>query len=247
MSAIQRQMGDWYPIVKDTIESQYFEELKEQLKTDLKDGIVYPSGGYIFRAFTLCSIEDVKVVILGQEPYCDGTATGLSFANDNDNEKFSPSLNIIRQELIESIHGQFFPFNHGLEHWSQQGVLLLNTALTVKQNLPGSHIDLWEKFTIDFISKFSKVRSNIIYLLWGSEAQRYKKHIHGINYILEAPHPNEDAYNVNSKRKFLGCDHFNKTNKLINKHYTNANIDWLLTKDQNNWIGNANLKDKYDE
>ena len=250
MSAIQRQTGNWYPILKPIIESNNFKELKKQLRKDMEDKSVYPEGHNIFRAFTLCPIEEVKIIILGQEPYCDGKATGLAFANNNENMLISPSLTMIKKELTTSIHGHILPFNHGLEHWAEQGVLLLNTALTVKSNQPGSHLDMWGDFINSFLHEFSRKRRNIIYMLWGPEAQKFAElDVIDVdnNYILKAPHPRGDAFKTNTKETFIGCDHFNQANKIIKESNKNQ-IEWLLTGNQTKWINNNNnIKDNYDE
>ena len=161
MSVLKKQLKGWYPVLQDTIESDYFKNVKSTLKKDMKTEELYPKGTDIMKAFNLCPIEDTKVVIIGQDPYHDGTATGLAFANPTRCEVMSPSLRIIKEELETSVGIVVLPFNQNLEHWAQQGVLLLNTALTVKRGAPGAHIALWDDFTKSFLKSFSKFWSKL--------------------------------------------------------------------------------------
>ena len=138
-NTLKTQLNGWYPVLKDTLESEYFKNVKDEIRKDIKTEEVYPKGSDIMKSFSLCPIEETKVVILGQDPYHDGTATGLAFANSSKCKVMSPSLKMIIEELETSVGLIALPFNKNLEHWASQGVLLLNTALTVKQGCPGSH------------------------------------------------------------------------------------------------------------
>ena len=150
-------------------------------------------------------------------PYTDGSAVGLAFANDVSigNRKMSPSLRIIFKEIEDTIYGGcMLNQDPTLESWVNQGVLLLNTALTVKKGQPGSHKDLWELLTYKILSVLNQNRTGIIYLLWGKHAQYYAPCINpNNNYILEAPHPAAEIYSPGIG--FLGCKHFVKVNELI--------------------------------
>ena len=149
---VQEQVGDWYSILGPMFKSDYFKQLIKQHRKNVTTSKVYPERGKTFRAFELCPLNSVKVVILGQDPYHDGSATGLAFANDGKG-RVSPSL----RNVIQTVKNDFgdVDVNPNLESWAKQGVLLLNTALTVQKGMPASHIDMWMPFTRDIITKLS--------------------------------------------------------------------------------------------
>ena len=195
MSGIKNQVGDWYPLLEPIVTSDYFKGVAAEIKKQKDQGIiVYPDTKLTFRAFKLCQLSDVRVVILGQDPYHDGSATGLAFANNPHKPGISPSLKWISKALEHEYETLCLHFDYSLESWANQGVLLLNTALTVAKGYAGSHVTLWDKFTKEFIQSFSKQKDNIIFVLWGKKAQDYSKFIHGDNKIVTAPHPAADAY-----------------------------------------------------
>lgn len=245
---LKTQLKGWYPVLQDNLESDYFKTVKNDIKKDIKIEEVYPKGSDIMKAFSLCPIEETKVVILGQDPYHDGTATGLAFANPSKCEVISPSLKMIIEELETSVGLVALPFNKNLEHWPPQGVLLLNTALTVKQGAPGAHINLWDKFTKDFIEAFSRLKKKVVYMLWGKYAQGYEKYIGEGNYILKAAHPVNDIYRGKGKGGFLGCDHFNLANNIIaEEHGKDKQIQWLYTPEQLEYLNSDQIKDNFDD
>ncbi len=207
---LKTQLKGWYPVLQEIIESPYFTGVKEVLKKDMKTEEIYPKGENIFKAFSICPIEDVKVVILGQDPYHDGSATGLAFANSNKATAMSPSLEIIFEELETQVGLVVLPFNQNLEHWAEQGVLLLNTSLTVQQKSPGSHVPLWDRFTTNLLTTFSKLKQKVVYMLWGKHAKGYEKYIYKNNFILKASHPINEIYRGKGNGGFLECNHFNK-------------------------------------
>ena len=141
------------------------------------------------------------------------------------------------------------PFNQNLEHWSKQGVLLLNTALTVNQGSPGSHITLWDKFTTEFLKSFSKLKSKVVYMLWGKYAQGYEKYINKNNYILKAAHPVNEIYRGRGNGGFLGCNHFNEANEIIIKIYDeDEKIEWRYTQKQLEYLEGDNvIKGNFDD
>ncbi|MHB8913518.1 MAG: uracil-DNA glycosylase [Minisyncoccota bacterium] len=214
----------WGEKLHGEFEKEYFKELTEFVKKEYKDGAVYPAPRYIFRAFDLCPFEDVKVVILGQDPYHgERQANGLAFAVD-DREAIPPSLQNIFKE-IESDLGQPLVHRSGdLSRWASQGVLLLNATLTVRAHAAGSHQQKgWEQFTDAVIRALGDERADLVFMLWGNYAKAKGAHIDRTKHlVLEAPHPSPlSAYNG-----FFGCKHFSKANEYLTSH-GKAPIDWL--------------------
>jgi len=186
--------------------------------------IIYPPGPLIFNAFKQTPFDKVQVVILGQDPYHNkGQAHGLSFSVPDGCPK-PPSLVNIFKELKNDL-GIEIPENGNLTKWAQQGVLLLNAALTVRQNEPGSHGQIgWLQFTDNVIKKISEEKEGIIFLLWGKFAQEKQSLIDETkHYVLKAAHPSPFSAN----NGFLGCKHFSKVNDLLMKQHKTP-IDWKL-------------------
>jgi uracil-DNA glycosylase len=189
-----------------------------------KKHTIYPPGKYIFNAFNKTPFNDVKVIILGQDPYHGpGQAHGLSFSVPS-GIKTPPSLVNIFKEISEDLNLPT-PSHGNLESWAAQGVLLLNSTLTVRANLAGSHQRKgWENFTDAIIKRLSDRRENLVFLLWGRFSQNKsvlideKKHL-----ILQAPHPSP----LSAYTGFFGCRHFSKTNEFLLKKEKDA-IDWTL-------------------
>ena len=210
---IKEQVGEWYKILDPIFRTEYFRKLTDQHRQNITNSIVYPKRGKTFRAFQMCPLESVKVVILGQDPYHDGSATGLAFANDSAG-RISPSL----RNIIQAVKNDYrdVVVNPNLESWAKQGVLLLNTALTVQKGMPASHIDMWMPFTRDLITKLSLEKPNLIWVLWGKKAQEYSKHIMypSGHTILRAPHPAAEVYS-GGKAGFFTCGHFKKINDKL--------------------------------
>lgn len=206
-------------------EQPYFEALVHFLKMEKAAGkTVYPSGTHIFRAFELTPLQEVKVVILGQDPYHNpGQAHGLCFSVPP-GVKPPPSLQNIFKELQEDI-GLVIPSHGCLESWAKQGILLLNASLTVEANKPMSHSKIgWEQFTDAVIRRISDTLEGVVFLLWGRFAGTKASLIDASrHHILKAAHPSPlSAYNG-----FFGCKHFSKTNELLvgqEKHP----IDWQI-------------------
>jgi uracil-DNA glycosylase len=190
----------------------YFTDLATFVKNEYLSQTVYPSGKEIFKAFDSCAFEDVKVVILGQDPYHGpGQANGLCFSV-KEGLKLPPSLQNIFKE-IKSDLDKPIPEQGNLERWAQQGVLLLNATLTVRAGSPGSHQNRgWEAFTDAAISALSKERSHLVFMLWGAYAQKKGEMIDRAKHlVLSAPHPSPFSAN----RGFLGCRHFSKANAYL--------------------------------
>lgn len=212
----------WKSFINFETKKPYFKKIKDHLISDNAEGkIVLPEPKNFFRAFDLCELNKVKVVIIGQDPYhTPGIPNGLAFSV-NKNQKLPPSLiNIFRE--IESDLG-IKNYIGDLSAWSRQGVLLLNTCLSVCAGLPASHSNIgWENFTNAAIEEIQK-KENIIFLLWGKHAQQKKAFIQEDNFILEAAHPSP----LSANNGFFGCNHFSKTNNLLTSLGSDP-IDWQL-------------------
>tara|TARA_B110000259_G_scaffold162368_1_gene187082 strand:+ start:808 stop:1488 length:681 start_codon:yes stop_codon:yes gene_type:complete len=193
------------------------------IKKDKSRGCkVFPKYEDTFNAFKYTPWDDVKVVIIGKDPYCaEGMSHGLAFSTQSDDTP-TPLKNILKEVENDVYDG--FNLNRSvtndLTSWTSQGVLLLNTSLTVKMGWPGSHLKYWEAFTVHTIKELNEWKSGVIYLLWGIDAQAFKKHINlDQNHILEASNA--------SSFEFLGCKHFSKTNELLlSMNGENSKIIW---------------------
>ena len=215
MSAIEKQVGDWYPLLEPIVKSNYFKSLTTSIKKSKAEGrIIYPDTKLTFRAFKLCPLSNLRVVILGQDPYHDGSATGLAFANSNNSLRVSPSLSWIKKALEHEYKTLCLDFDYDLTSWTDQGVLLLNTALTVEKGKAGSHTVLWNEFTKQLLTSLSGNIDNIVYVLWGKKAQDYEKFIQGNNKIVKAPHPAADAYTGGSAG-FHTSNSFTRVNAFL--------------------------------
>lgn len=220
MSGIKNQVGDWYPLLDPIVSSDKFKPIVAKIKEcKQKFTKIYPETTKTFRAFKLCQLGDTRVVILGQDPYHDGSATGLAFANTNKGSRISPSLGWIVKALEYEYDTVCVDFDYDLESWAKQGVLLLNTALTVEKGKAGSHTELWKPFTIELIDKLSSSKDNIIFVLWGKKAQEYAKYIKGNNKIITAPHPAADAY-TGGRAGFHSAGSFNAVNRFLDDPIT---------------------------
>jgi len=211
----------WFTQLSSEFEKDYMRKLSLFLKEEKKTKTIYPSGSKIFNAFNLTPFSKVKVVILGQDPYHGpNQANGLSFSV-NKSFPIPPSLKNIFKELFDDLGIQ--PPNTGcLERWSNQGVLLLNTYLTVEKGKPGSHRNIgWERFTDYVLSKLSENKKNIVYLLWGKHAQEKAKIINRANNkIIMSAHPSPYSANYG----FFGSRPFSKANDfLVNTNQTKIN------------------------
>ena len=214
------------PSWKKTLESEfskpYFVELTTKVQNAYQKDTVFPEQKNVFRALELCTFLNVRVVILGQDPYHGvGQAHGLSFSVP-DGIKIPPSLRNIYKEITNDI-GTPAPNTGNLEHWTHQGVLLLNATLTVQQSLPGSHQGWgWEQFTNMIIKTISDKKEHVVFLLWGKFAQAKaglideNKHL-----VLTAPHPSPFSAHTG----FFGCSHFSKTNNYL-ETYGLQEINW---------------------
>ena len=214
----------WKSVLMDQFQSSYFRTLKEFLEEEKKKYTLYPPGNLIFNAFQRTPFDRVKVVILGQDPYHGkGQAHGLCFSVPQGIPK-PPSLVNIFKELHSDL-GIPIPEHGNLEKWADQGVLLINATLTVRDSQAGSHQKRgWETFTNRVIEVVSQEKSGVVFLLWGRFAQAKESLIdNGKHLILKSAHPSPlSAYNG-----FFGCRHFSKTNDYLKKQ-EETGIDWTL-------------------
>ncbi len=207
-----RLYTDWNSALKEEFQKGYFIDLKLFLIDEYRNNVVYPEKIDLLNAYNLTHFKDVKVVILGQDPYHGKKqAHGLCFSVTKET-KIPPSLINIYKELKDDLNIPI-PKHGNLESWAKQGVLLLNTTLSVRDSEPLSHQNKgWENFTDQSIIRLSEERNGLIFLLWGSHARSKKKLIDSTKHeILEAPHPSP----LSAYRGFLGCKHFSKTNEFL--------------------------------
>lgn len=205
----------WKLVLMEEFSKPYFAELTDFVKEQYrcKPGAIFPKGDQIFRALNVCPLKNVKVVILGQDPYpTRGHAHGLCFSVEEDVKPFPKSLVNIFKE-IEADLGQSFPENGSLVRWAEQGVLLLNAVLTVEEGRPESHARKgWEQLTDAIISALNNNNEHIVYLLWGSKAQEKASQVDASkNLILKTVHPSP----LSAYRGFFGCKHFSKSNEYL--------------------------------
>jgi len=214
-------INSWYQLLKDEFEKPYFKSLQEFLKKEYSSYEIYPCEEKIFNAINHLPLEKIKVVIIGQDPYHEpGQAQGLSFSVP-ENIEIPPSLVNIMKE-IESDLNIKCKKSGNLERWAKQGVLLLNTVLTVRRGQANSHKDKgWEILTRKIIQIIGQRKEPVVFLLWGSYAQKYSELIAPWHCILKAPHPSP----LSSYRGFFGCKHFSKCNEFLIKNNLSP-INW---------------------
>jgi uracil-DNA glycosylase len=214
----------WKLALNDELNSEYFRKLKSFLNEEKKKYEIFPPEDKIFSAFEYTPFDDVKVVIIGQDPYHEkGQAHGLCFSVSN-GIKAPPSLVNIFKEIKNDL-GIEIPNIVNLEKWAQQGVLLINATLTVRAKQAGSHQKKgWEIFTDSVIKRLSENRKDLVFLLWGNYAKAKQKLIDENNHhVLTAAHPSP----LSAYKGFFGCKHFSKTNEILKQH-GKREIDWSL-------------------
>ena len=213
--------NSWDNILKEEFNKTYFLELINKVNSDYRHKTIFPKYNHIFNALKLTPYEDVKVVILGQDPYHGpNQAHGLSFSVSDEVDR-PPSLNNIIKELKNDLG--IVKTNNNLTSWAKEGVLLLNAILTVEMSKPLSHKDYgWTIFTDEIIKKLNKREDAIIFILWGSFARSKKEFITNKNhYIIESAHPSP----LSASRGFFGSRPFSRTNQILNK-LGNKEINW---------------------
>ena len=212
----------WKEVLHEEFEKDYFAGLVDFVKNEYRTQKIFPPGKEIFRAFDRCGFEDVRVVILGQDPYHGpGQANGLCFSV-REGVPFPPSLVNIFKE-IENDLGKEIPKHGNLERWADQGVLLLNATLTVRAYTAGSHQNKgWEQFTDAVVRALASQKEQVVYMLWGSYAQKKGAIIDpSKNRVLKSVHPSP----LSAHRGFFGSKHFSQANAYL-KETGNREIDW---------------------
>lgn len=214
---------NWYELLKEEFDKDYFKSLQKFLNNEYTTKTIYPKDKNVFNALNQTKYNDVKVVIIGQDPYInEGQAHGLCFSVESGEQP--PSLKNIFKELQNEL-GCYIPNNGNLTKWARQGVLLLNSVLTVEKGKSFSHKDKgWEQFTRKIIEKLAEKKTPIVFMLWGSGA---RKIVEGIDLskhcVLTCAHPSPlSAYNG-----FFGCNHFKKCNEFLIKNNLQP-IDWQI-------------------
>ena len=203
---------DWKALLQEEFDKPYFEELTRFVREEYAARQIFPAGRNIFRAFDRCPLSSLKVVIIGQDPYHgEGQANGLCFSV-NDGVRFPPSLQNIFKEIHDDI-GSPIPTSGNLDRWAEQGVLLLNAVLTVREHEAASHAGRgWEQFTDAVVRAINAHKEGIVYLLWGSYAQKKGAIADPArNCILKAVHPSP----LSVYRGFFGCRHFSRANEYL--------------------------------
>ena len=221
MGAIQ---NDWLVPLAPEFKKPYYAKLYKTIREEYSTRQIFPPADEIFTAFEMTPLSDVKVVIIGQDPYHgDGQAHGLCFSVKPDVET-PPSLVNMYKELNSDL-GCYIPNNGYLTKWAKQGVLMLNTVLTVRAHQANSHRGIgWEEFTDAAIRILNEQDRPIVYLLWGKPAQMKKGMLNNPKHlILEAPHPSP----LSAYRGFFGCQHFSKTNEFLKENGLEP-IDWQI-------------------
>ena len=202
----------WKTALEDEFQKAYFTDLAEFVRKEYKNTRVYPAGVNIFRAFDKCPFDDVRVVIIGQDPYHGtGQANGLCFSV-NDGVEYPPSLQNIFREVIDDT-GAPSPQSGNLDRWAEQGVLLLNAVLTVRAHEAASHAGMgWERFTDAVVRAIDTHHTGVVYMLWGSYAQKKVSFVNAErNLVLRAVHPSP----LSAHRGFFGCRHFSQANQYL--------------------------------
>ena len=224
---IEALSTSWFKHLENEFEKDYFKELSAFVETERQEHSIFPSADLTFNALNKTELENIKVVIIGQDPYHNyGQANGLSFSVAY-GIKTPPSLKNIFKELQSDL-GYSIPTSGDLEHWAEQGVLLLNATLSVRAHEPGSHQKKgWEKFTDTIIELISQKCENIVFILWGNFAQKKLTLINENKHcIIKSVHPSP----FSARNGFFGSKPFSKTNEYLNRMGKEI-IDWNLADD----------------
>jgi uracil-DNA glycosylase len=221
----QKINSQWQQLLNQEKEKKYFIDLLKEIDKQRAEFTIYPKHGDVFNAFHYTDLSDVRVIILGQDPYHGANqAHGLAFSV-NPGIKIPPSLVNIFKELTHDITGFQAPKHGYLARWAEQGVLLLNTVLTVQQGNAHSHANLgWEVFTDEVIQQLNTHNTGCVFMLWGAHAQRKGRNINTDKHlVLAGPHPSP----LSAYRGFFGCQHFSQANAWL-KRKGLPEIDWTL-------------------
>ena len=221
--AMFKMNNDWKEFLKEEFQKEYFKKIELNYENEIKNRIIYPPKELIFNAFNLCALEKIKIILLGQDPYHnENQAMGLSFSVPL-GVKIPPSLLNIYKELQFDLGIK--PCKNGdLSKWARQGVLLLNSVLSVEKNKPASHKNLgWQEFSDSVILRLSSEKTGLIFMLWGNYAKEKENLIDKTkHFILKSAHPSPLA-----RKGFLGCKHFSKANEIL-RNLGKEEINWDL-------------------
>jgi len=217
---IEEYFGDWLNI----IDKQELYTVVNKVNNLYKVEQCEPAYNNIFKAFNKTPYNKLKIVSIALDPYFQkGVATGIAFANDRNSVKLSPSLEIIKEAVINfEIPHNCITFDPSLEEWSNQGILLLNSALTVETGKPNSHLTVWRPFITSLLKNLSQVNPGLIYILWGTEAKTFKSYIEQNNIVYTMPHP---AYYARTNTK-IPYSFFTDLNKTVYKQFKEK-IEWF--------------------
>lgn len=215
--------NSWDALLADEFSKEYYQTLRRKLYHEYQTQTIYPDMNHLFEALKLCAYEDVRVVILGQDPYIGpNQAHGLAFSVQK-GVAIPPSLLNIYKELREEL-GCTMPSHGDLSSWARQGVLLLNATLSVREGLSNSHATLgWQIFTDRIVELLSQRKEPMVFLLWGRNAQRKAGFIGPPHLVLESAHPSP----LSASRGFFGNGHFERANEFLNNTY-GKEIDWQI-------------------
>lgn len=220
--------NSWDKVLNTVLESNNFKETISFVSSERQTKEIFPTEENIFKSFRLTPFNKIVAVILGMDPYPNKhkgqiVANGLAFSTDVPNYT-PPSLKQIYKAIKNSLYQDDDTSieNMNLNDWAQQGVFLLNTALTIESGKSGSHLKLWEEFTTQVIKTIDERNTNVFFCLWGKDAQKFEHLISDSNYILKAPHPISASY----KGQEWECDHFKVINEYLKK-YNNSQITWI--------------------
>ncbi|MDN3378949.1 MULTISPECIES: uracil-DNA glycosylase [unclassified Pseudoalteromonas] len=220
-------MSQWQTFLQTECAKPYMQDTLAYVAQRRSEGVaVYPPEPQVFSAFEATELDDIKVVILGQDPYHgEGQAHGLCFSVLPEVTKLPPSLKNIYKELATDIAGFAVPQHGHLQNWAEQGVFLLNTVLTVEQGQAHSHKHLgWEQFTDNVINHINEHTTGVVFILWGAHAQKKGKGIDATkHFVLNGPHPSP----LSAHRGFFGCQHFSKANEILQQQ-GKAAINWQV-------------------
>ena len=216
----EEYFGEWTKVIDKTELYKVLKEVNVLYKTHKCE----PTYDNIFRAFNITPYSELCIVSLSQDPYPQsGVSTGVCFGNKKDVVTLSPSLEIIKEAVIDfEIPHNFITFDPTLEEWGKQGILLLNSALTVETNKPNSHSALWRPFIASLLKNLSAINPGLIYILWGTEAKTFKCFINDNNFIYKMPHP---AYYASTNTK-IPHSFFNEIGEMVSKHF-GKEIQWF--------------------
>lgn len=226
---LREQLGKWYDVnlVRYEFTKEYMKKLSAILRVERMNHTIRPTKENTFRAFRLTPPDEVKVVILGQDPYPHESANGLAFSSNETLGDIPPSLKNIFKEVEDDIG--FQPYhNPDLARWAKQGVFLLNTCLTVRDKHPGSHSDIgWQRFTKTALQHLYRQERPIVFLLWGRQAHYYGTDIPEPHKVFYSGHPSP----YTAVRGFFGTKPFSRANEVLEEHY-NTKIDWLKNEER---------------